>query len=106
MSWINLVFWLVVCFAVAGTSALWTGGKVHGWYATLARPSFAPPNWVFGPIWTLLYALMAIAAWEASMATSSPWKSTALTLFASQLALNFAWSLIFFRWHQIGCSRH
>jgi len=102
MRWTFLLFWLVICFAVAGTSASWTGSEVRGWYSTLARPSIAPPNWVFGPVWTLLYALMAIAAWKASMAASSPWKSVALTLFVSQLALNFAWSLIFFRWHQIG----
>jgi len=102
MRWTILLFWLVICFAVAGTSASWTDGEVRGWYRTLARPSIAPPNWVFGPVWTLLYALMAIAAWKASMAASTPWKSAAITLFVIQLALNFAWSLIFFRWHHIG----
>lgn len=102
MRWISLMFWLVVCFAVAGTSALWTGGEVRGWYRTLARPSIAPPNWIFGPVWTLLYALMALAAWKASLAVPSPWKSTAIALFAIQLSLNFAWPLLFFRWHQIG----
>ena len=102
MRWITLMFWLFICFTVAGTSAWWTGSEVRCWYSTLARPSFAPPNWVFGPVWTLLYALMAIAAWKAGLAASSPWKSVAITLFVSQLALNFTWSLVFFRWHQIG----
>ncbi len=102
MRWITLTFWLLVCFTVAGTSASWTGSEVRGWYSTLVRPPIAPPNWIFGPVWTLLYALMAIAAWEVSIAASSPWKPVAISLFVSQLALNFAWSLIFFRWHQLG----
>ena len=102
MRGIVLLFWLLVCFAIAGTSASWTGNEVRGWYSTLARPSIAPPNRVFGPVWTLLYGLMAIAAWKVSIAAPSPWKSVAITLFIGQLALNFAWSLIFFRWHQIG----
>jgi len=102
MRWLLLIFWLVLCFAVAGISGSWTAREVPTWYRTLVRPSFAPPNWLFGPVWTLLYALMAIAAWRVSLADPSPARTTALALFAIQLALNFAWSFVFFRAHQIG----
>ena len=102
MRWISLIFWLVVCFAVAGLSATWSGSAVRTWYTTLARPWIAPPNWVFGPVWTLLYALMAIAVARVTQAAPSGVKSTAIALFVLQLALNFAWSWIFFRSHQIG----
>ena len=62
MRWIWLAAWLGNCFAVAGVSGHWTAGEIPGWYRTLARPAIAPPNWVFGPVWTLLYALRAVAA--------------------------------------------
>jgi translocator protein len=102
MRWISLLFWILLCFAVAGVSGSWTAREIPNWYRTLVRPSIAPPNWVFGPVWTVLYALMAVAAWRLSLAAPSPWRTTAIVLFAAQLALNFAWSLIFFRWHRIG----
>jgi hypothetical protein len=72
---------------------------------TLRRPSpIAPPNWVFGPVWTLLYALMAIAAWRVWLAAPSAIRTWGLVLFLVQLALNFAWSWIFFRQHAIGAA--
>ncbi|MGB8259791.1 MAG: TspO/MBR family protein [Terracidiphilus sp.] len=102
MRWIGLVFWLGLCFTVAGVSGSWTAAEVPGWYATLRRPSIAPPSWVFAPAWTLLYALMAIAVWLVSLEAPSPLRTWGLALFLVQLALNFAWTLIFFRWHLIG----
>ena len=102
MRWLLLIFWLVLCFAAAGIGGSWTAREIPTWYRTLVRPSIAPPNRVFGPVWTLLYALMAVAAWRVSLAPSSSVRTTALALFLGQLALNFVWSLIFFRWHQIG----
>lgn len=102
MRWIALFLWILLCFTVAGISSSWTAGEIPGWYRTLVRPSIAPPNWVFGPVWTVLYALMAIAVWRISCEAPSTWRNVAIALFLVQLALNFAWSLIFFRWHQIG----
>ena len=102
MRWIWLVFWLGLCFAVAGVSGSWTAREIPGWYRTLARPTIAPPNWVFGPVWTLLYALMAVAAWQVGQAPPSPQRTWGLILFLVQLALNFVWSLLFFRQHSIG----
>jgi translocator protein len=96
---LSLVIILLICFAVAGLGSLATTPNIPGWYATLNKPSWNPPNWLFGPVWTLLYAIMAIAGWLV-------WKrvgwGTAMICFAVQLALNLAWSFIFFGAHQTG----
>ncbi|GAA0553203.1 tryptophan-rich sensory protein [Rhizomicrobium palustre] len=81
----------------------WTGGAVTApniptWYAGLAKPSFNPPNWLFMPVWTTLYVLMAIAAWRIWRRLGIGNFTMALWLF--QLTLNFAWSFIFFGAHQ------
>jgi len=104
LRWLALVFWLVLCFAVAGVGGRWTAGEISGWYRTLARPVIAPPDWVFGPVWTLLYGLMAFAAWRVWLAPPSPGRGVALGLFMAQLALNLAWTWIFFRQHAIGAA--
>ena len=104
MRWISLICWIGICFAVAGVSGSWTASEVPGWYRTLTRPAIAPPNWVFGPVWTLLYALMAIAAWLVWESPTSPLRTWGLALFLVQLILNFAWALIFFRHHAIGAA--
>jgi len=70
------------------------------WYAGLAKPSFNPPNWLFGPVWTTLYALMAFSAWRVMRRPpTEPGRSLALALFFIQLALNAAWSWMFFWAH-------
>lgn len=102
MRWIELLLWIALCFAVAGMGGSWTAGEVKGWYRTLTMPSFAPPNWVFGLVWSVLYTLMAVAAWHVWLATPAQVRTWALVLFLLQLALNLAWSWIFFRQHAIG----
>lgn len=104
MRWLGLVFWVALCFAVAGIGGRWTAPEIGGWYATLKRPSFAPPNGVFGPVWSLLYAVMAFAAWRVWLSAPSQLRTWALSLFLVQLALNLAWSGIFFRYHAIGAA--
>jgi benzodiazapine receptor len=102
MSWISLLGWLTLCFAVAGISGRWTAKEIPTWYRSLRRPAIAPPNWIFGPVWTLLYALMAIAAWLVSQTPPTSARTLALALFLPQLALNFTWSWIFFHLHRMG----
>lgn len=104
MRWIWLVIWMAICFTVAGVSARWTAAEIPVWYRTLTRPAIAPPNWVFGPVWTLLYTLMAVAAWLVWQSPASPQRTWGLILFLVQLGLNFAWSWIFFSRHAIGAA--
>ena len=66
------------------------------WYASLTKPSFTPPNWIFGPVWTTLYLLMAFSVWRILRLPDGSMRRTALTLFFIQLALNAAWSWMFF----------
>jgi tryptophan-rich sensory protein len=73
------------------------------WFASLRKPSFNPPNWIFGPVWTALYVMIAIAGWRAwSRRTDTRADSLALGLWWLQLGLNFLWSPVFFAAHQIG----
>jgi len=69
------------------------------WYAGLAKPSFNPPHWLFGPVWTLLYLLIAVAGWRAFESDRGGWP---MKLWWAQLALNFLWSPVFFAAHRIG----
>jgi len=98
----NLGFGLLAIIAVAATSIagqLATYPNLVPWYAGLAKPSFTPPGWVFGPVWTTLYALMAFAVWRIARLPVTSRRRWALTLFWSQLALNAAWSWMFFAAH-------
>lgn len=104
MRWISLLFWIVLCFAVAAVGSRWTAAEIPTWYRTLVRPAIAPPNWVFAPVWTLLYLTMGVAAWLAMQSASSPLRSWGMALFLLQLALNLGWSLLFFRQHALGAS--
>lgn len=92
--------WLIavaVCEAVGGLGAMFTTPNLRPWYASLHKPGFTPPNWVFGPAWTTLYLLMATAAWLVwrQRGGLAPARRE-LSWFAFQLALNFAWSPAFF----------
>jgi tryptophan-rich sensory protein len=94
-----LLAFLLLTLAVAATAGLATEPEIAGWYRTLVKPAFNPPNWIFAPVWTTLYILMAIAAWRVCRVTGLfAW---AMALFFVQLGLNFAWSFLFFHFHQI-----
>jgi benzodiazapine receptor len=102
MHWLSLVGLIVLCEGVGVLGGMWTGPEIPRWYRTLTKPSFNPPGWIFAPVWTTLYLLMAIAAWLTFNAAASPTRTLGLVLFFVQLALNLAWSWIFFRKHAIG----
>jgi len=97
-----LAFAVPLPLLVGGVSGFLTAEAIPGWYATLHQPSFNPPNWVFGPVWTILYLLMGISLYKILQSPPSKDRSKALKIFSLQLVLNFFWSLIFFRWHLIG----
>jgi benzodiazapine receptor len=81
---------------------IFTFSEIANWYAGLHKPSFNPPNWLFGPVWTVLYILMGISVWIVWKQPASPGKKSALAVFITQFVLNFCWSLIFFKLHQTG----
>jgi tryptophan-rich sensory protein len=85
-----------VCFAAATIGSLVTTPNIGGWYAALHKPAWTPPNWVFGPVWTALYLAMAVAAWLVWRRTAWPESRGPLGWFLVQLALNAAWSWLFF----------
>lgn len=86
---------IVTFVSVAG--AQMTAISVSGWYVGLSKPPLNPPDWVFAPVWTILYVLMAVAAWRIYKLAPTPQKrSDALTVYFMQLALNLAWSYFFF----------
>ena len=94
---LGLAGWLAASFVAAGVGGIATASGVADWYPTIAKPTWTPPSWLFGPVWTVLYAAMAVAAWTV-------WKKAggfgaargALTLHLVQLTLNGAWSWLFF----------
>jgi tryptophan-rich sensory protein len=88
---------IVVCLSVGAVGSIFTISSIPTWYATLAKPSFSPPNYLFGPVWTLLYILMGIAVaiiWQKGLKTKKV--RNAVYLFGVQLALNAIWTPIFF----------
>jgi translocator protein len=87
----------VVAVSLAGQLA--TYPNLTPWYAGLSKPAFNPPNWVFAPVWTALYLLMAFAGWRVLRLRPSPARRRALMLFFTQLTLNAAWSWMFFAAH-------
>lgn len=95
-----LMAFLILTLAVGAAASLVTEPNITGWYASLAKPSFNPPNWLFAPVWTVLYLLIGGAAWRV-------WRKTSLAapemlLWFAQLTLNFVWSFIFFGAHALG----
>lgn len=100
---IKLIIAIAIPVAVGAISGFFTATGVESWYQTINKPSWNPPSWIFGPVWTTLYVMMGIAlflVWKSD--SSDILKKTAIALFAIQLILNFFWSFIFFNQHQIG----
>lgn len=98
---LSLAGFLVLCLVVSGIGATITATTVRTWYPTLHKPPFNPPDWVFAPVWTTLYVLMAIAGWRVWRRARLEVTRKALIVFVVQLALNLAWSFIFFGLQQI-----
>ena len=94
---IKAIFCILLCLFAGGIGSAFTTSAIPAWYAPLVKPSFSPPNWVFAPVWTLLYIMMGLAAaivWQKGL--QNPQVRTALIIFLLQLILNMIWSVLFF----------
>jgi tryptophan-rich sensory protein len=99
----KIVICVLLCLAVGGLSGYATSSEIKDWYLLLQKPSWNPPNYLFGPVWTTLYAMMGVSmalVWDMPVANTQ--KQTAMLVFGLQLFLNFMWSFVFFKWHQMG----
>ena len=94
-----LVGWVLLCFAAASLGGLFMPGE---WYASLKKPTWHPPAWIFGPVWTALYTAMAVAAWLVWRRGGWAAQRRPLLLFLAQLALNAVWTPLFFGLHRTG----
>jgi translocator protein len=100
---LKLIISIAIPLAVGAIAGFFTTSSVEGWFTSINKPSFNPPNWLFAPVWTALYIMMGIAfflVWKSN--ADEKIKQSAMVLFFFQLALNFLWSFIFFYAHQPG----
>lgn len=101
---LGFVAWLALCIATSAIGAL-ASVNARSFYADLVRPAWAPPGWLFGPVWSALFLAMAVAAWLIwRIPTASPSRSIALGLFVVQLGANALWSWLFFAWRLGGAA--
>ncbi len=96
---LGLCGWLLLCFAAASPGAVFMPGE---WFAALKKPAWNPPSWIFGPVWTALYAMMAAAAWLVWQRGGWKEQRKPLLIFLAQLALNALWTPLFFGLHRPG----
>lgn len=93
----------ILCQAAGGVGVIATMPNIPTWYEHLHQPSFRPPNWLFGPVWTILYTLMAVALYKV-IKSSHPHRNNAIVVFLIQLIFNAAWSFLFFEYHLLAVS--
>ena len=98
----KLIVSIILPLGLGAIAGIFTAQSVPEWYATLNRPSFNPPNWIFGPVWTTLYMLMGISLFLIWKQDVSKERNLAILVFMLQLLLNFGWSFIFFYFNMIG----
>ncbi len=94
--WLGLALFVGASFAAAAVGSLFTTPAIPGWYESLRKPAWTPPNWLFGPVWTLLYLAMGTAAWLVWRERGFAGARLALIVFFAQLVLNALWSILFF----------
>lgn len=101
--YLKIIICVAICLTVGYLSSIVTQSSIKTWYPTIEKPSFNPPNWVFAPVWTLLFILMGIAAglvWD-KITSDKELVKKGLLFFAVQLTLNALWSYLFFGLHNI-----
>lgn len=101
---VGLVLWILLCAGGGALVGVATAGGDSGWYQSLRKPAWTPPAWVFGPVWTTLYVMMGVAAWRIWRRGGWHRQVAPLLAFLVQLALNFAWSFVFFGRQAVGAA--
>lgn len=99
----KLIVSIVLTVGIGSLGGIFTAVEIQGWFLHLNKPSWNPPNWLFAPVWTCLYVMMGISfylIWKAKVDADT--KTWAIIIFIAQFALNFLWSFIFFKQHQVG----
>lgn len=99
---VKLILCISIPLAIGFIGAYATASSVNDWYVTLAKPSFNPPNYLFGPVWTILYVLMGISFYRVLTKANDKALKTAWYIFGLQLFLNLCWSFIFFKFNLLG----
>jgi tryptophan-rich sensory protein len=99
---LGLAGFVALCLLVSVLGGAVTATSVDAWYQTIEKPPFNPPDWLFAPVWISLFIMMAIAGWRIWKRAGFGAEKLAFTLFATQLVLNLAWSVLFFGLQQIG----
>ncbi|AWW31054.1 tryptophan-rich sensory protein [Echinicola strongylocentroti] len=102
INWLHLLLFVAAVVLMGSIAGVANAGNITTWYAELEKPSFNPPNSLFGPVWTVLYALMGLGLYLIWNAPKSEKRKRALQVFVVQFVLNFCWSFIFFYFHLIG----
>ena len=98
---IKLLISLALTLGTGTIAGIFTASAVPEWYAALNKPSFSPPNWLFGPVWTILYILLGVSLFLIWNLDASKARNLAILFFVIQLVLNFCWSFIFFYFKMI-----
>ncbi len=99
---VKLILCLLLTLSVGAISGIATSQSVDTWFTTINKPSFNPPNYLFAPVWTVLYLLMGISFYLILIADKTLPRKKAITIFFIQLILNFCWSFLFFKFHWLG----
>lgn len=98
----KLIISILIPLVLGAIAGRFTAQVVPDWYASLNKPSFSPPNWIFGPVWTILYILLGISLYLIWKQIPSKERNNAILIFSIQMFLNFIWSFVFFYFNQIG----
>jgi len=99
---LSLMVFIVLCFSAAGLGSIFTNNSLKAWYPTIKKPSWNPPNKIFGPVWSVLYLMMAVAGWMVWERLPQKGFSVPMAFFFVQLVLNTLWSVIFFGFQRPG----
>lgn len=101
---LKLILCILIPLAIGAISGIATTSKIGTWYKMLNKPFFNPPNYIFGPVWSLLYILMGVSFYLILQSTNNEKRSLAISIFVFQLILNFLWSFLFFKYQLLGAA--